>query len=53
MLFNGKIFGNVDWNYCHLKPETDLKHGKRQRKGFDNYDMLYVVEKVMKSSIQM
>ena len=24
------IFGNVDSNYYHLKPKTNLKHGIRQ-----------------------
>ena len=23
MLFNGNVFGNVDWNYNHQKPETN------------------------------
>ena len=52
LLFNGNIFGNVDWNYYHLKPETNLKHGIRQWKIFNNDDVIYIVAEVLKNAIQ-
>ena len=48
-VFNGNIFGNVNSNYYYLKPETKLKHGIRQWKVTNNDDLLYIVEKVLKS----
>ena len=31
-LINENIFGIVDWNFYHQKPETNLKYGKSMKK---------------------
>ena len=36
MLLNGNVFENFDWNYYHIKPETNLEHGIRHWKFFNN-----------------
>ena len=48
VLFNGNVFENVDWNYYHLKPQTWYVNEKI----FNNYDILYILEKDMKNAIQ-
>ena len=50
-LFNENVLESVDWNYYHQKPETNLKHGMSV-KTFNNNDILYTVEKVLKSVMQ-
>ena len=50
-LFNENVLENVDWNYYHQKPETNLKYGMSV-KTFKNNDILYTVEKVLKSVMQ-
>ena len=42
--FNGNVFGNVDWNYYHRKPSTNLKRGICQWTNFRNSGVLYIIE---------
>ena len=49
MLFKANIFEDVDGSYYQLKPQTWC----RSLKIFlNNDDILYIVEKVLKNSIQ-
>ena len=43
MLFNGIIFRNVDLNFYHQNPEAWYVN----ENFFDNYNVLYIVEKVL------
>ena len=52
MLFDGNNFGNVDCSHYYQKPETIHSHMVCQCKVFNNDDILYIVDKFLKSGIQ-
>ena len=55
MLFNEDIFENINLNLTIEKPKNPKNNPETwyvNEKIFDNYNILYIVEKVLKSSIQ-
>ena len=52
VLFESNVFGNVNWNYYHQKPETLPSNLVCQWKFLGNSGVLYIIRKVLKKVIQ-